>query len=225
MDHLLRNALRHAPERTEIRITSQTLDGFVEVAVADRGPGLTPDQVKQLFVPFTHLQTPEAPGSQGSGLGLSLCRQVIERHHGTIQAESSEGQGTTIRFTLPVATARFLLEEACRSAEEAAEAEQAQYALIVVAPAGTCTQPSATLQEAARVLRHDTHQGDSFVQVDERTLAIVAVTDRPGVQAMVRRLQQVIARTALDVQMVFALAPHEGKNAEQLLAAARRRLT
>jgi len=220
MDHLLRNALRHAPEHSDITMTSRVQDGFVEVAVQDRGPGMSSEQLKLLFQPFTHIQTPDAPGSQGNGLGLAFCRQVIERHRGTIRAQSLEGRGTTVTFTLPVASPHFLFQEACETARETASFEGGQFALLVVHPEG-----DGLMDDAATALRKNTHRNDTFVRLDERTLAILAVTDRPGLSAMIQRLQGVLADTTLRVRIGTALSPYEGTSPEQLLARARQDLS
>ena len=82
-----------------------TLEQFATVSVKNQGPGLTEEQMSRLFTPFTHIQTPDAPGSQGSGVGLAFCHQMIRRHRGTIRAESPVGEGVLVTFSLPVANA------------------------------------------------------------------------------------------------------------------------
>lgn len=67
-------------------------------SVRDNGPGFDPTYSNRIFRPFERLNGKQYPGS---GLGLTLARKVIEQHGGRIWAESSPGQGTTIRFTLP----------------------------------------------------------------------------------------------------------------------------
>lgn len=223
LDHLLRNALRHAPEHSDVLLTAQVKDGGVEVVVTDRGPGMSPEQLKQLFVPFTHIQTPDSPGSEGNGLGLAFCRQVIERHRGTIRAASAQGRGMTIAFTLPVATPQFLLEEACTVSAETAALEAGQYALVLVVP-GASPSAAELMDRAADVLRRNTHRNDLFIRMDDGTLAIVAVTDQPGLEAMLQRVQRVAADANLGVRFGAAQAPHQGTSAGQLLAAVRRSL-
>ncbi len=222
LDHLLRNALRHTPEHSEVLVTSQVRDGVVAVVVSDHGPGMSPEQLQQLFQPFTHVQTPEAPGSAGNGLGLAFCRQVIERHRGTIRAESVQGQGTTVTFTLPVASPQFLLQEACATAADIAMRENGQYVLILVMPEAAHPAAASPMDEVAAVLRRNTHRNDLFVRREDGTLAIVAVTDQPGLDAMLQRLDRVMAGAGLAVRMGTALASSAGIDADQLLDAARR---
>jgi hypothetical protein len=244
LDHLLRNALRHAPADDEILLQARVAPGgdLVEVSVHDRGPGLTPQQMKRLFQPFTHLQTPDAPGSQGSGLGLAFCRQVIERHHGTIRAESAEGQGATFSFTLPVVSPRFMVEEAWRCALEDARDEQEQFGLVLVStrkaspmPVGLAHPPTEAgvygepevaaevMREAEVILRRSTHQGDRFVWFDRQTLGVFAVATRMGLDAMTQRLADVLRRAGLDLAVGSALFPEDGEQLDRIIDAAVRR--
>lgn len=223
MDHLLRNALRHAPTGSEIRIEARSGPRLVEVSVKNTGQGLTQKQVERLFQPFVHLHSPDAPGSEGGGMGLALCRQVIQRHAGTIRAESGLGQGTTVTFTLPIASASFLFEDACRGAKEEAEYETEQFGLVLLAPDGPPGNPGA-LEQLETFLRRHTHHGDRFVRIDDAQVAIVAVTNQPGLRAMTLRLCGVLAEAGLPVQIGTALHPADGETPERLLQAARSRL-
>ncbi|BCM87149.1 PAS domain-containing sensor histidine kinase [Methylobacterium indicum] len=96
--NLIRNAIeamQDAPRR-ELRVTSRALpgEGLVEIGVADTGPGLAPEVLERLFQPFVTTK------AHGMGVGLSICRTIVEAHGGKILAESRPGQGTCFRFTL-----------------------------------------------------------------------------------------------------------------------------
>lgn len=225
-DHLLRNALRHAPQQSEMLIEAHVHDAVVDVSIRDQGPGMSGEQLARLFQPFVHVHTPEAPGSQGSGLGLAFCRQVIERHRGAIRAESAEGQGTTVTFSLPIASKQFLFEEACRRAQEDAEYEAGQFGLLLVTPppATNAAEAAELMRRAEAVLRRHTHRGDQFVWLDDSALAILAVTDQAGLQAMTERLRGVLSATQLDVDLITALFPVDGESPARLLEAAMRRV-
>lgn len=96
--NLLRNVLRHrgeAPPR--IRITAEKQSNGWLVAVRDNGPGIEADYLESVFKPFQRLHGRER---EGPGLGLAICRTIVERHGGSIWAESEAGQGCTVRFTL-----------------------------------------------------------------------------------------------------------------------------
>ena len=97
--NLIRNAIEameHEPRRT-LTITARREGAQVEIGVADTGPGLAPDVASQLFQPFVTTKP------DGMGIGLSICRTIIESHHGRLWAEDNPGGGTVFHFTLPIA--------------------------------------------------------------------------------------------------------------------------
>jgi two-component system, LuxR family, sensor kinase FixL len=104
--NLVRNAIE-AMEDSNVRelnlSTSQGEHGMALVSVSDTGAGISPGIASQLFKPFVTTK-----GSQGMGVGLSICRTIIESHGGRIWAEPNPAGGTVFRFTLP----RAVLEEA-----------------------------------------------------------------------------------------------------------------
>jgi two-component system sensor histidine kinase/response regulator len=87
-----------------VRITAETRDGHHEIAVEDNGIGIDPAHQDRIFTIFERLNPVDR--YPGSGIGLSVCKKIVERHGGTIWADSTEGGGTTMRFTLPVHTSR-----------------------------------------------------------------------------------------------------------------------
>jgi len=95
--NLLRNAveaMQGAPRRELRVVTAARHDGMAQVSVIDTGPGLAPEVSAQLFQPFVTTK------KQGMGVGLSICRTIVESHGGHIWAESVPGGGTAFRFTL-----------------------------------------------------------------------------------------------------------------------------
>ena len=100
LDNLFANAARHAPESTPIRVSAAREDGFIAVSVADEGRGISPELLPRVFSKHT-------TGLVGSGLGLGLaiCKGLVEAHGGRIRADSAgSGRGATFTFTLPTAT-------------------------------------------------------------------------------------------------------------------------
>ena len=79
---------------------SATVAERARVSVKDTGAGLPPEKLLQLFQPFNRLGQ-ESGGQEGTGIGLALCRKVIERHGGQIWVESELGCGAAFKFTLP----------------------------------------------------------------------------------------------------------------------------
>jgi len=100
MDNLLSNANKYAPG-SQIAVASDSRDNVVEIGIQDDGPGIPPEHVPHLFERF--YRVPEQTANvRGTGLGLYICRKIIEAHSGEIGVESQEGSGTRIFFTLPI---------------------------------------------------------------------------------------------------------------------------
>ncbi|MEN6478332.1 MAG: hybrid sensor histidine kinase/response regulator [Anaerolineales bacterium] len=99
--NLVSNAARFT-EQGGITVTIQANDGVVRVSVRDTGPGLTEADRVRVFEPFNQGGTLSAMRSHGSGLGLSISRQFVEMHQGTITLESAPGVGSEFAFTLPI---------------------------------------------------------------------------------------------------------------------------
>jgi len=97
--NLLINAIQAAPEEPRIEVETRARDGGVEVAVRDRGPGIREEDLPHLFEPFF---TTKPPG-QGTGLGLSLSRDLAIQHGGRLEATSHPGGGAVFRLWLPAA--------------------------------------------------------------------------------------------------------------------------
>ncbi|HVM80549.1 MAG TPA: PAS domain S-box protein [Stellaceae bacterium] len=101
MLNLMRNAVEamaESPERRLIVVTERGEEGMVAVTVRDTGPGLSEAVRRQLFQPFVTTK------EKGMGIGLSICRSIVEAHGGRILAEPSHPSGTRFLFTLPIAT-------------------------------------------------------------------------------------------------------------------------
>jgi signal transduction histidine kinase len=97
IENLVVNALRHTPAGGSIRIEVDQQGSSAAFAVIDSGSGIAPDQLPFVFDRFTR-----SADSGGSGLGLAIAKSLVEAHGGAIRAESRLGQGTAIRFTLPI---------------------------------------------------------------------------------------------------------------------------
>jgi signal transduction histidine kinase len=79
-----------------------------EISVRDNGAGIPPETLRKIFEPYFTTKKADAQGQGGTGLGLSLAREVIEAHHGRIRVESTVGQGTTFTLKLPLSKQRII---------------------------------------------------------------------------------------------------------------------
>ncbi len=105
--NLLENAVKYAPASTAIEITASGSEKEVLVEVADRGPGLPPGEEKRIFDKFYRAGPPR---EGGVGLGLTICRGIVEAHGGRIWAENRSGGGAVFRFTLPLEGTQPVIE-------------------------------------------------------------------------------------------------------------------
>jgi len=97
--NLLDNALKYSPTETSITVEARLRGNTVEIVVADRGPGIAEQDLLRIFEKFNRAQLTGETG--GVGLGLSICKGLVEAHHGKIWAQRREPVGTEFRFTLP----------------------------------------------------------------------------------------------------------------------------
>ncbi len=99
--NLLFNAVKFTPRGGEIHVTARQEDNVVHMAVKDSGIGMNEETLASVFAISREKLQFGTEGEKGTGLGLMLCRQFIEKHGGTIRVDSEPGQGTTVNFTLP----------------------------------------------------------------------------------------------------------------------------
>ena len=95
-----RQAMIHGG-RLKIDVRENEAADVAEVMISDTGVGIPPEQLRQIFEPFFTTKEPDEYGRGGTGLGLSVCRQIIEQHHGRIRVESVVGKGSTFTLKLP----------------------------------------------------------------------------------------------------------------------------
>jgi signal transduction histidine kinase len=102
--NLLINARQAMPEggMVRVRLGLDAAGRRVELSVADTGVGIAPADLRRIFEPFYSTKSgPDAAGQGGTGLGLAVCRDIVEAHHGRLRAESRLGQGSMFTLILP----------------------------------------------------------------------------------------------------------------------------
>jgi len=99
--NLLSNAIKFTPEGGAINLRACKDGGRLVVNVQDSGPGIPNEEKKKLFVPYYHPST-DRSGTPGLGLGLAICKQIVELHGGSIWVQSELGGGSTFSFSLPL---------------------------------------------------------------------------------------------------------------------------
>jgi signal transduction histidine kinase len=101
--NLISNAIKFTHENGIITVHSSLKEDHVEISVSDSGVGIPEEKIPLLFKIETNTSTQGTSNESGSGLGLILCKEFVEKHHGKIWVESKEGEGSQFKFTLPLA--------------------------------------------------------------------------------------------------------------------------
>jgi PAS domain S-box-containing protein len=110
--NLLSNAIKFTPKGGRVRVTLERVNSHVEISVSDTGEGIKPEFLPNVFERFRQAEASTTRRHGGLGLGLSIVKQLVELHGGSVQAKSpGEGQGSTFRVALPLTPLRMEEDE------------------------------------------------------------------------------------------------------------------
>jgi signal transduction histidine kinase len=96
------NAIKYSPEGGDVTVFARAENSHLLVGVQDQGIGIAPEDQQRLFQRFQRLEYNTGTSIQGIGLGLNVCRILVEAHGGSIWVESEKGKGATFYFALPL---------------------------------------------------------------------------------------------------------------------------
>ena len=132
--NLLSNAVKFTPNGGKVGIRARTVDGAVEVAVWDTGVGIAEEDQERIFTAFQQIERANEGKTEGTGLGLTLTKQLIALHGGSLWMDSTPGQGSTFTFTLPLtrATAEPMLPVLSVAEPPAQEVDTSTSSVILV---------------------------------------------------------------------------------------------
>ncbi|MCE1188350.1 MAG: HAMP domain-containing histidine kinase [Ignavibacteria bacterium] len=99
--NLISNSIKFTAKNGRVGVTASIEKDYLVITVADNGIGMPAESLQKLFVSNTRFTSPGTMGEKGTGLGLMLCKEIVEKHRGTIHAESEAGRGSKFIFTLP----------------------------------------------------------------------------------------------------------------------------
>jgi NtrC-family two-component system sensor histidine kinase KinB len=100
LNNLISNALHYTPQGGHIRLYAELFLPYIQISVRDDGPGIPFEYQSKIFDKFVQIKSDKVLG--GSGLGLSICKEIVRAHGGTIWVDSVPGEGSTFTFTLPI---------------------------------------------------------------------------------------------------------------------------
>jgi signal transduction histidine kinase/ligand-binding sensor domain-containing protein/CheY-like chemotaxis protein len=123
--NILSNAFKFTPEGGRIDVAVTQDEDRVSVAVRDTGIGIPVDKIPRIFDRFYQVDGSHTRSQEGAGIGLSLTKELVELHRGTIEVESTEGKGTTFTFRIPLGRDHLRPEEICEAAEEEGKSDLA----------------------------------------------------------------------------------------------------
>ncbi len=103
VSNLVNNAVKYSPEGGTVTLSSRADGGFALVTVADTGLGIPPNEIGHVFERFRRVHSGAAQSIAGTGLGLTIVKQIVEMHGGKIWIESAVGHGSAFHFTIPLA--------------------------------------------------------------------------------------------------------------------------
>ena len=108
--NLVRNAAAYSPRGTEIKITANIQKAFLKINVIDQGPGIPPSDHNRVFRAFQRGTIGDNELFKGAGLGLAICKGLVDAHNGRIWINKKTTPGTTISFTLPLVSQKCLVK-------------------------------------------------------------------------------------------------------------------
>ncbi|HNG22221.1 MAG TPA: ATP-binding protein, partial [Candidatus Obscuribacter sp.] len=100
--NILTNAVNYTPEGGAVSVTSRLIEGKVSVRIQDTGVGIEPADLPHIFERFYRADKARTRETGGTGLGLAITREIIARHHGTVDVESTVGKGSSFTIQLPL---------------------------------------------------------------------------------------------------------------------------
>jgi two-component system sensor histidine kinase VicK len=99
--NLLDNATKYTPENGKVKVTVTEEEGYLTVAVRDDGIGIPQKELGRTFSKFFRAANAQRVETEGSGLGLYIAKNIVNKHKGKMYVDSVEGRGTTFSFSLP----------------------------------------------------------------------------------------------------------------------------
>lgn len=192
--NLLSNALKFTPDDGKIVFNVSNTNGQVAVAVEDNGTGIAASDIPKLFHKFSQVGPRNLARPRGTGLGLVMCKELVELHHGSIDVASTPGRGSVFTVHLPMYSDHLAVEEELRDFLEQAEGEEGDVGMITLQADAKATP--LQLKALFETVSRNIHQGDRVVAMDSfRGLVVLAIANLSGLQAIVKRLHSVLPST------------------------------
>lgn len=155
--NLIGNAIKFTAQG-QIRVNAHLEDQMLNVSVTDTGLGISADHIERIFLPFEHYLAANADGLQSTGLGLPICRKLVELQNGTLNLSSVPGRGTQVEIRLPLASAAQIQDPAQATGTDmdiSAESALAKPDALAQIPPGTLTSLARRITDNTAESNHD----------------------------------------------------------------------
>lgn len=220
--NLLSNAVKYSNEGGSVTINVDIEGKLATIVVADTGIGISKDKMKHLYSRFLDGDY-RRMNTMGTGIGLSLVRDLVKLHHGSINCESEEGKGTTFTITLPIDQESYTEDEMVKKTTDITIAPTAMSPQAAQA-ASAASAASPTDQNKTSVASNDTsNKPASQEPAEEKEYSILLVEDNTELLQVMssllspyfkvktatngERAQRIIEKTALDVVVTDVMMP------------------
>ncbi|HEY7700050.1 MAG TPA: response regulator [Vicinamibacteria bacterium] len=240
MVNLVGNALKFTDPGGLVEVEARRDDGdevagaagAIRIAVTDSGVGIPKDQLESIFEKFNQVDAPETRTAPGTGLGLTISRELVKAHHGRIWAESEAGRGARFSFVLPILSQQELLMRALSSEVARASELEAPMTLVVGRLRGAYGIRARSDEEYQRAMDEVLAKARNLVRRSSdlvlarrdkgEVVVILPRTPRDGGVAFANRLADEMAKDAPGgesiamVKVAAAQYPEDGSSAEEL---------
>lgn len=155
---------------------------------------------------------------KGTGLGLALCKEIVEIHKGKISVTSESGKGSRFTVTLPVYTSKLALEENFKEQLEIAKELHGKALGLIAIESGILKEH---FDETLELLHKNLHPTDAILTVEPHWIVILAATDTKGVDAIIKRLPDILKKLSPhSLDLGTALYPEDGADIHSLFTKA-----
>ena len=233
LTNLINNALNFT-DQGHIKVHLRVRDGFVECKVSDTGRGISKADLSNAFEKFSQFNREVGPGDRGTGLGLPICKKLVELHHGHIKIESVPKKGTTVSILLPQCTYRDFFKGAISQAMSRCAEEQSPLSIIIfnVVDFESLEKRFGIKQMERNVLRIEQiinnalrRAADITVKDSKVIMVLLPDTSKENALIVLGRLSQVLEdnltreqkKTAVKIHSNLVCFPDEAKTLEEIL--------
>lgn len=188
--NLIGNALKFTPPGGEIAVSiAPESETDVRVLVCDTGAGISADELSWIFRPFWQGEAAESCTSRGSGLGLTIVREIIERHRGEVGVDSHVGEGSTFWFTLPIMSPETIERTVIVPTVDSLPKRRGALSVISVQLSRDTVDSNRTWIAA---VRRKLRGSDRLLQLADDVAIIVAPSCLRAARAIVRRVEEAL---------------------------------